>query len=189
MSNAVAITCQGVSKSFALVDGGNAWRLLLPGRSGLPVFEALTDVSFDVPKGQFVGILGRNGAGKSTLLRIIGGVYDCDRGAISLDGDLSGLYELGLGGNPELTGRRYAERVLKVYGFSKSERAAQLADIQDFSELDDRFDDPIFTYSAGMGARLFFFDRDGWPLRRLPSRRDPSGRRSALSGQVLAAHP
>ncbi|MGI9421151.1 MAG: ABC transporter ATP-binding protein [Geminicoccaceae bacterium] len=156
MSSSVAISCQGISKSFALVDGGNAWRLLLPKQTGLQVYQALSDVSFDVPKGQFVGILGRNGAGKSTLLRVTGGVYTADRGKVVMDGLLSGLYELGLACSPELTGRRYAERLLMVHGFPAAEREALIADIHDFSELDDRFDDPIVTYSAGMGARLFF---------------------------------
>ncbi len=156
MSTSIAITCQGVSKGFPLVDGGNAWRLLLPKRHGLPVYESLREISFEVPKGQFVGILGRNGAGKSTLLRIIGGVYACDRGQVVMNGLLSGLYELGLSSNPELTGRRYAERLLNVHGFPSHERKALIADIHAFSELDNRFDDPIATYSAGMGARLFF---------------------------------
>jgi len=152
----IAVTCQGVSKSFALVDAGNAWRLMFAGGAGLPVFDALTDVSFDVPKGQFVGILGRNGAGKSTLLRVIGGVYDCDQGRAKVYGALSGLYELGLVGHPELTGRQYALRLLTVHGFSTNQQIDMIADIHDFSELGDRFDDPVLTYSAGMGARLFF---------------------------------
>jgi lipopolysaccharide transport system ATP-binding protein len=153
---AVAITCQGVSKSFALVDGGNAWRVALGLDGKLPRFQALRNVSFDVPKGQFVGVLGRNGAGKSTLLRVIGGVYAADTGRISINGALSGLYELGLVGNAQLTGRKYADRLLNVHGFTVRRRAAMIADIHDFSELGDRFDDPVQTYSAGMSARLFF---------------------------------
>ena len=156
MSHAVAITCTGVSKSFALVDKGNAWRVLFGGQLGLPAFEALKDISFDVPKGQFIGILGRNGAGKSTLLRVIGGVYSANRGRVTINGALSGLYELGLVGNPELTGRVYADRLLTVQGFDTRARKAMIADVHDFSELGDRFDDPVLTYSSGMTARLFF---------------------------------
>jgi lipopolysaccharide transport system ATP-binding protein len=155
-SRAVGISCQGVSKSFVLTDKGSAWRLAFGAWTGLPRFEALRDVSFDVPKGQFVGILGRNGAGKSTLLRTIGGVYSPDCGRIAVNGDLSGLYELGLAGNPELTGRAYATRLLTVHGFGASARAAMIADIHEFSELGSRFDDPVRTYSAGMTGRLFF---------------------------------
>lgn len=156
MPRAIAITCQGVSKGFALVDGGSAWRLAFRGGSNIPIFKALENISFDVPKGQFVGVLGRNGAGKSTLLRVIGGVYSADSGRISINGAMSGLYELGLVGNPQLTGRQYAERLLTVHGFSPQERAAMTEDIHEFSELGDRFEDPVLTYSSGMGARLFF---------------------------------
>lgn len=156
MSQAVAITCQGVSKSFALVDGGSAWRLAFGGGQGIPIHEALRDVSFEVPKGQFVGVLGRNGAGKSTLLRLLGGVYSSDTGRIAINGAMSAIYELGLVGNSQLTGRAYAERLLTIHGFSPRERAWMIDDIHDFSELGDRFEDPLLTYSAGMSARLFF---------------------------------
>lgn len=156
MAQAIAITCQGVSKRFALVDGGSAWRLAFGAGKDIPVFQALHDVSFDVPKGQFVGILGRNGAGKSTLLRVIGGVYASDTGRVAVNGAMSAIYELGLVGNPQLTGRAYAERLLTVHGFSPRERAAMMLDIHEFSELGDRFEDPVLTYSAGMSGRLFF---------------------------------
>jgi lipopolysaccharide transport system ATP-binding protein len=156
VSRAIAVSCAGVSKRFVLVDQGSAWRLAFGAGVDVPVFEALKDISFEVPKGQFVGVLGRNGAGKSTLLRVTGGVYSADTGQVVVSGALSGIYELGLVGNPQLTGRAYAERLLTVHGFSKSELNAMIADIQDFSELGDRFDDPVLTYSAGMTARLFF---------------------------------
>jgi lipopolysaccharide transport system ATP-binding protein len=156
MPSAIAITCQGVSKRFALVDGGSAWRLAFGAGKDVPVYQALQDISFTVPKGQFVGVLGRNGAGKSTLLRVLGGVYACDTGRVSVNGAMSAIYELGLVGNPELTGRAYADRLLTVHGFARHERAEMIADIHEFSELGDRFDDPVLTYSAGMTARLFF---------------------------------
>jgi lipopolysaccharide transport system ATP-binding protein len=156
MPEAVAITCQGVSKRFALVNSGNAWRIALGAAGGVPVHQALSDISFDVPKGEFVGILGRNGAGKSTLLRVLGGVYAPDTGSVAIQGALSGIYELGLVGNAQLTGRAYAHRLLTVHGFHRSERDAMVADIHDFSELGDRFEDPVQTYSSGMAARLFF---------------------------------
>src|SRR3954468_780849 len=142
MSVAIAITCRGVSKAFALVDGGNAWRLVFGSAKDVPIFQALRDVSFDVPKGQFVGVLGRNGAGKSTLLRVIGGVYAADTGQVRVNGAMSAIYQLGLVGNPELTGRAYADRLLTVHGFSKNQRAAMITDIYEFSELGDRFEDP-----------------------------------------------
>lgn len=156
MSRAVAITCKGVSKGFALVDKGNSWRMIFGQGTGFPAYKALQDVSFEVPKGQFVGVLGRNGAGKSTLLRVLGGVYPPDAGRVSTSGVLSAIYELGLVGNPHLSGRAYADRILTVHGFSRHKRAEMLEEIQDFSELGMRFDDPILTYSAGMKARIFF---------------------------------
>lgn len=156
MPQAVAITCQGVSKRFALVDGGNAWRLAFGGGKGIAVHEALREVSFEVPKGEFVGVLGRNGAGKSTLLRVLGGVYASDTGRVAVNGAMSAIYELGLVGNAQLTGRAYAERLLTIHGFAAGERAWMIDDIHDFSELGSRFEDPIQTYSAGMSARLFF---------------------------------
>src|SRR5262245_7374012 len=156
MPRAVAVSCKGVSKSFALVDKGSAWRLAFGAGRGVPHIKALDDVTFDVPKGQFVGILGRNGAGKSTLLRVLGGVFAPDSGQITIGGALSGLYELGLVGNPQLTGRQYAERLLTVHGFNRCERKEMIADIHEFTELGDRFEDPVLTYSAGMGARLYF---------------------------------
>lgn len=156
MAQAIAITCQGVSKRFSLVDGGSAWRLLFGAGKNVPIYQALDDVGFTVAKGQFVGVLGRNGAGKSTLLRVLGGVYAADKGHVAVNGDMSAIYELGLVGNPELTGRAYADRLLTVHGFPKHERAEMIADIHEFSELADRFEDPVLTYSAGMTARLFF---------------------------------
>jgi lipopolysaccharide transport system ATP-binding protein len=155
-TSAIAITCQGVSKRFALVDGGSAWRLAIGAGKDIPIYQALHNVSFEVPKGQFVGVLGRNGAGKSTLLRVVGGVYAADTGRVAVNGAMSAIYELGLVGNPELTGRAYAQRLLTVHGFSARERAVMIADIHSFSELGDRFEDPVLTYSAGMTARLFF---------------------------------
>jgi lipopolysaccharide transport system ATP-binding protein len=92
MPQAIAVSGQGISKSFALVDAGNAWRLLFGARNNVPKFKALSDVSFEVPKGKFVGILGRNGAGKSTLLRVIGGAYAADTRSIIVDGKLYALY-------------------------------------------------------------------------------------------------
>lgn len=155
MLDTSAISCQKISKRFLLLDSRNAWRLLFGGKD-IPTFTALNNVSFDVPKGEFTGILGANGAGKSTLLRIIGGVYASDSGTVDINGRLSGLYELGIAGNQELTGRQYAERLLKIQGASSKDLTTLITDIHEFSELQDRFEDPLVTYSAGMAARLFF---------------------------------
>jgi lipopolysaccharide transport system ATP-binding protein len=152
----VALSCQGVSKDFAVLDEGSAWRLLLGtavhGRS----IRALDGVSLVVPKGKFVGVLGRNGAGKSTLLRVLGGVYDSSAGRVESEGSISGLFELGGIGNHFLTGREFATRRLMLGGAKTSELPRLVDDIHDFSELGADFDHRIVTYSSGMGARLYF---------------------------------
>jgi lipopolysaccharide transport system ATP-binding protein len=156
MNQAIAITCQGVTKRFPLAEASQGWRVALSRGSGLPTFTALENVSFDVPKGRFVGVMGRNGAGKSTLLRVMGGVYSPDAGRVEVSGAMSGIYELGLVGNPLLTGREYAQRLLTIHGFSGTTLRDMVADIQEFSELGSRIDDAVLGYSAGMKARLFF---------------------------------
>ncbi len=150
------IECRKLSKTFALIDEGEAWRLLF--RGGVPDrgFEALHEVSLAVPKGEFVGLLGRNGAGKSTLLRMIGGVYPSSGGVVRVGGPLSGLYELGVMGNELLTGRRFTSRWLSFQGLKDRTLETALDEVAEFSELDEYFGRPIFMYSTGMRARLYF---------------------------------
>ena len=119
-------------------------------------FHALSNVTIQVPKGQFVGVLGRNGAGKSTLLRTIGGVYAPDSGVVVVNGDMSALYELGLTGNEHLTGAGFARRWFEVFGTKGKKRKLLISEVADFSELGDAFERPIRSYSAGMKARLYF---------------------------------
>lgn len=156
-SGVIAITCEGVSKSFPVTDGGNAWRIVL-GRDlpHMQSIQALREITLSVPKGEIVGILGRNGAGKSTLLRTLGGVYLPTTGSVRVQGDLSGLFELGGLGNPYLTGRDYAYRSLTFQGAKKDKIETLLEEVKDFSELKEYFDRPIFSYSSGMAARLYF---------------------------------
>ncbi|HET6893297.1 MAG TPA: ABC transporter ATP-binding protein, partial [Pyrinomonadaceae bacterium] len=154
--SACAISCMGVSKYFAIQDEGNSWRLLLGGHGNRPMFKALDDISLRVPKGRFFGVLGRNGAGKSTLLRTLGGVYSPSAGKISIDGTVSGLFELGGFGNQYLTGREYARRFLSIFGAKRHQMADLLSEVRDFSELGEYFDKRVHTYSAGMAGRLYF---------------------------------
>jgi lipopolysaccharide transport system ATP-binding protein len=153
---AIAVTCDGVSKAFELLENASGWRLAFGIRHCGERFQALEDISFDVPRGEFVGILGRNGVGKSTLLRVIGGIYHPDRGRVRVRGDLSGLYEIGTTGQAELTGHEYARRFLRIGGVRGAELGRLIDEVQEFSELDARFDDCIVTYSSGMVARLYF---------------------------------
>lgn len=150
------ISCSELAKSFTLSEGMNAWRIVFGKMDGLPSIDALRDISIEVAKGEIVGIVGRNGAGKSTLLRTLGGAYTPSAGSVFRDPDIAALYELGAAGNPELTGRAYASRYLRLEGVSEVAHDRLLQEIEEFSELGERFDDPIRTYSAGMQARLFF---------------------------------
>jgi lipopolysaccharide transport system ATP-binding protein len=147
----------GISKTFSVSSEGETWRIIL-GRdtsSGKKI-SALQDISITIPKGEIAGVLGRNGAGKSTLLRTLGGIYQPTSGFIKINGDLSGLFELGGGGSPYLTGREFSARALSLHQVEKKNIRALIEGILDFSELGDYFDRPIYTYSAGMAARLYF---------------------------------
>lgn len=156
MGRAIVLSCLGVSKSFDIDDDGDLWRLTFGRQDDRHLFRALDGVTIEVPKGKFVGVVGRNGAGKSTLLRTLGGVYSPDAGTVHVDGAMSGLYELGLAGHRDLSGREYARRILGLLGVARRDMDRLVADIEEFSELGTRFDDPVFSYSSGMAARLFF---------------------------------
>ncbi len=103
-------------------------------------FVALNDVSFEVKKGEFFGIIGRNGSGKSTLLKILAGIYQTDSGSISIDGRISPFLELGIGFNPELSGRDNVYLNATVLGLTKKEIDEKFDSIVAFSEL-ERFID------------------------------------------------
>ncbi|CCJ47463.1 MULTISPECIES: ABC transporter ATP-binding protein [Bordetella] len=155
-SDVPALVCNDVEKVFPIESEGNIWRMMLGLAPRGRTFTALRDVSLTVPRGKIVGILGHNGAGKSTLLRILGGVYTATKGAVWVDGIACGLFELGGMGNRHLTGREYAQRYLSIMGVPRARQAPYIEDILEFSELGPSFDQRILTYSAGMGARLYF---------------------------------
>jgi lipopolysaccharide transport system ATP-binding protein len=117
---------------------------------------ALQDISFKLKPGETVGIVGQNGAGKSTLLKLITGTLRPSRGSIHARGFISAILELGMGFNPEFTGRRNAYHAGGLLGFSRQELQEILPDIQEFSEIGDYFDKPVRTYSSGMQMRLAF---------------------------------
>ena len=152
----VALRCVDVRKSFPIQKDLRVWRILfgLDARGG--TIEALRGITMSVPRGKIVGILGKNGSGKSTLLRVLGGVYQPTGGRVDSDGEIAGLFELGGMGNPNLTGREYARRYLRVMGARFADSAQMLEEICDFAELNDAFDQHVRTYSSGMAARLYF---------------------------------
>ena len=150
-----AIECKNVSKSFHILDGGSVWDIIFNVSDNAESHLALNNITLSVPKGEFVGILGRNGSGKSTLLRTIGGIYSPTEGFISLSGIHTAIYELGVTGNELLTGREFSKRWLRLYDFFSTLKES-MAYIEDFSELGTYLDEPIYKYSSGMKARLFF---------------------------------
>ena len=119
-------------------------------------YWAFQNVSFDIARGEAVGIIGRNGSGKSTLLQVIAGTLQPNAGTLSVEGRIAPLLELGAGFNPEFTGRENVMLAATVLGLSNDEIRARFDDILDFAAIGDFIDQPVKAYSSGMYARLAF---------------------------------
>ena len=130
----------------------NLWRR----RKVLEVQHALRDIDFDVAQGEFLGVVGRNGSGKSTLLKILAGIYRPTKGYTMTSGRLVPFIELGVGFNPELTGRQNVYLNGALLGFSKSEVAEMYDDIVGFAELEGSMDQKLKFYSSVMQVRIAF---------------------------------
>lgn len=118
--------------------------------------HALKNISFEIKKGEFLGIVGRNGSGKSTLLKILAGIYQPTKGKVHVNGKLVPFIELGVGFNPELTGRENVYLNGALLGFSRKEIQRKYNDIVEFAELDRFMDQKLKNYSSGMQVRLSF---------------------------------
>lgn len=125
-------------------------------QKGYELQHVLKGVSFEIKKGEFFGIVGRNGSGKSTLLKTIAGIYTPDKGHVQVNGKLVPFIELGVGFNPELTGRENVFLNGALLGFSRAEMDTMYDDIVDFAELGRFMDQKLKNYSSGMQVRLAF---------------------------------
>ncbi len=125
-------------------------------KKGYEIQHVLKGLEFEIEKGDFFGIVGRNGSGKSTLLKLLAGIYTPDKGEIQVDGSLIPFIELGVGFNPDLTGRENVFLNGALLGFSRSEMEAMYDGIVEFAELEKFMDQKLKNYSSGMQVRLAF---------------------------------
>ena len=124
--------------------------------NGPKLFEAVKGISFEVPKGEILGIIGKNGSGKSTLLRTLAGIFAADEGSVDLHGHSVSLLSIGVGFQKELSGRENIYLSGMLLGFSEEEIKEKAQEIIEFSELGDFIDMPVQTYSSGMHSKLAF---------------------------------
>jgi lipopolysaccharide transport system ATP-binding protein len=157
------ITLDGISKEYQLgeLSGSGSFREALVGifrrnRESQQTLQALQDISFSVPEGEAVGIIGKNGAGKSTLLKVLSRITTPTSGSISVRGRLSALLEVGTGFHQDLTGRENVYLNGSILGMSKDEVDRRFDDIVAFAEVERFLDTPIKRYSSGMRLRLGF---------------------------------
>lgn len=161
MNKDVAISVKNVSKTFRIPHEKvsslrGAFTQAFHGKTTYEEFKALDDVSFEVKKGEFFGIIGRNGSGKSTLLKVLAGIYQADKGTVHINGLISPFLELGIGFNPELSGRDNVYLNATVLGMTQKQIDEKFDDIVKFSELERFIDQKLKNYSSGMQVRLAF---------------------------------
>lgn len=159
--NDIAIKVENLHKGFRLPTEqafGLKQALFnrLRGIKGYKKQTVLKGLDFEIKKGEFIGIVGRNGSGKSTLLKILAGIYYPEKGRVTIDGNLIPFIELGVGFNPELTGRENVYLNGALLGFSNEEMDKMYDDIWEFAELKQFQDQKLKNYSSGMQVRLAF---------------------------------
>jgi ABC-2 type transport system ATP-binding protein len=161
MDDNLAIKVSHVSKDFVLphekrTSVKSAFTGVFKKSGGSEQQHALKNISFEIKKGEFFGIVGRNGSGKSTMLKILAGIYQPTKGGVQVQGKLVPFIELGVGFNPELTGRENVFLNGALLGFSNKDVEAMYDDIVRFAELERFMDQKLKNYSSGMQVRLAF---------------------------------
>jgi len=160
MKTDISISVKNLSKSFRIphkkMDSMRTAFVNTFRQNTYETFNALDNISFEVKKGEFLGIIGRNGSGKSTLLKILAGVYLGDCGEVYIDGRISPFLELGIGFNPELTGRDNIHLNATVLGLSNNDIEDKIDSIIGFAEIERFVDQQVKNYSSGMKSRLAF---------------------------------
>lgn len=155
----LAINVKNIKKTYKLYDKPSLRireAFSLSGRKYHKEFHALKDISFEVKRGEMLGIIGKNGAGKSTLLKIITGVLTPTEGSVEINGKVSALLELGAGFNPEYTGIENIYLNGSMIGYTEKEMDTKIEDIIQFADIGDFIYQPVKSYSSGMFARLAF---------------------------------
>lgn len=165
--NDILVSVQNVSKKFSL-DLNSSLKYgaldIIKSTFGIKInkelrpkeFWAVQNISFQLKRGECIGLIGHNGAGKSTLLKVLNGLYTPDKGQIVMKGKVGALIELGAGFNPILTGRENIYNNASILGFTKKDVAEKIDSIIEFSEIEKFIDMPVQNYSSGMKVRLGF---------------------------------
>ncbi len=152
--NTASIVTRNISKSFSIphekINTVRGAVVNIFKKKSYEIFRALDNVSFEVQKGECFGIIGRNGSGKSTLLKIIAGIYEPDEGSITIKGKISPFLELGIGFNPELSGRDNIFLNGPILGLSRRQIEECYDAIVEYSELSRFIDQKLTNYSSGM---------------------------------------
>lgn len=159
MENEIVIDVKNVEKSFRVYkDKGNTIKskVLFSSRRAYEERKVLRGISFQVRRGEAIGLIGHNGCGKSTTLKLLTRIIYPDKGSITMKGRVSSLIELGAGFHPDMTGRENIYINASIFGLTRGEIDRRLGDIIAFSELGDAIDTPVRTYSSGMYMRLAF---------------------------------
>ncbi len=154
--NEIAISVKDLHVYYRDMNRFSLKKAGLKGKGSGKLFKAVKGVSFEVPKGQILGITGKNGSGKSTLLRAISGIFSPDKGSINLHGNSISLLSIGVGFQKRLTGYENIFLSGLLLGFTKEQIEEKLDEIIEFSELGDFIYKPVSSYSSGMYSKLAF---------------------------------